>query len=355
MTATQTISDLRAKTLQPAEAQLPMVQMGFGSSQGFELMQRGAKLLAASTLVPKEFQGNLPNCTIALNMANRLGADPLLVMQNLYVVHGRPGWSSKFLIATFNQCGRFTSVRYEWKGVEGTKDWGCRAWATEKLTGERIEGVWITWKMVEAEGWNKRNGSKWNTIPDQMFTYRAAAWMINTHAPELSMGLSTAEELGDLFEAQRDESGTYSVTAESLRQVEREVGGAVDGATGEVLTGTQGDGRQLESAAATPERQPVKKQLAAPQQENANAAMPTDVGQIQSTESSGQPHSTAGAAHLVEGEVSISYKFVADSLNGATTLDQLDEAADLIRGVPNEVHRGQLNALYEERAAALQS
>lgn len=347
MTATQTISDLRTKTLQSAEAQLPMVQMGFGSSQGFELMQRGAKLLAASTLVPKEFQGNLPNCTIALNMANRLGADPLLVMQNLYVVHGRPGWSAKFLIATFNQCGRFTSVRYEWKGDEGTKDWGCRAWATEKLTGERIEGAWITWKMVDAEGWNKRSGSKWNTIPDQMFMYRAAAWMINTHAPELSMGLSTAEELGDIFEAQRDESGSFSVTAESLRQVERDIEVTIEPVLGAA--------KEKAVTEATPERPPAKKQLDAPQQETANAATPTDVGQIQSTASSDQAPSTVGAVHLVEGEASISYKFVADSLNGATTLDQLDEAADLIRGVPNEVHRGQLNALYEERAAALQS
>ena len=36
---------------------------------------------------------------IAQNMARRMGADLLMVMQNLYVVHGRPGWSAQFLIA----------------------------------------------------------------------------------------------------------------------------------------------------------------------------------------------------------------------------------------------------------------
>lgn len=304
MTQTQTLTDLRHKQLATQEAQLPQIQMGFGSSQGFELMQRGAKLLAASSLVPKEFQGNIPNCTIALNMANRLGADPLLVMQNLYVVHGRPGWSSKFLIATFNQCGRFTSVRYEWKGAAGEKEWGCRAWATEKLTGERIEGAWITWKMVEAEGWNKRSGSKWLTIPDQMFMYRAAAWMINTHAPELSMGLSTAEEIGDVFDAHADSQGNYSVTVESLREAAASVEGEiVDHSTGEVVT---------------------------------------------------QPHGDAGAGPQTNQQgMAWTYGDIQTALKTANARDELDEAASLIGALPNTIHRDQLNALYEQRAAEL--
>jgi hypothetical protein len=72
---------------------MPVVKMGWNDLQGFELMQRAAKALAASTLVPQQFQGNLPNCLIALEMAQRIGASPLMVMQNLYIVHGRPGWS----------------------------------------------------------------------------------------------------------------------------------------------------------------------------------------------------------------------------------------------------------------------
>ena len=87
------------------------VMVGFSSQQSFELAQRAAKLLSTSTLVPKEYQGNLSNCVIALNMASRIDADPLMVMQNLVVVHGRPTWSSQFLIATVNTCGRFSALR----------------------------------------------------------------------------------------------------------------------------------------------------------------------------------------------------------------------------------------------------
>jgi hypothetical protein len=49
--------------------------------------------LAQSDLIPQQFRGNLPNCIIALELAQRIGASPLMVMQNLYVVHGKPAWS----------------------------------------------------------------------------------------------------------------------------------------------------------------------------------------------------------------------------------------------------------------------
>lgn len=215
------VVDLQSlRNTQLAERPTQNVTMGFDTAQGFELMQRAAKAFAASTLVPQQFQGNVPNCLIALEMSTRIGASPLLVAQNLYIVHGRPGWSAKFLIATFNQCGKFSALRYEWQGKKGEKRWGCRAWATEKATGERIQSAWITWELVDAEGWNKKAGSKWLTMPEQMFMYRAAAWLVNTHAPEISMGLNTADEMTDVYDAERDVSGEYRVTTESLRDVE---------------------------------------------------------------------------------------------------------------------------------------
>src|SRR5690606_11539912 len=129
------------------------VSLSFNTAEGFALMQRAAKLLSASSLVPKEYQGNLANCVIALNMDNRLGADPLMVMQNLYIVHGRPAWSAQFLISTFNTCGRFSALRYEWVGEPGKDDWGCRAWAIEKATGERLVGSTVTIGLAKKEGW----------------------------------------------------------------------------------------------------------------------------------------------------------------------------------------------------------
>lgn len=224
--AVATLQQLR--TPPPRETQLPAVRASFFDLQGFELMQRVAKAFAASTLVPKEYQGNLANCMIAINMAERIGADPMMVMQNLYIVHGRPGWSAQFLIATFNHCGRFSALRFEWFGERGKDTWGCRAWAAEKDTGEKIVGPDITIALAKAESWYEKSGSKWKTIPQLMLMYRAAAWLIRSHAPEIAMGLQTAEELGDTYDAAPSGDGTFSVTTEALREtastIEHEVG-----------------------------------------------------------------------------------------------------------------------------------
>lgn len=171
----------------------------FSSNDSFESAQRMAKAICSSSLVPKNYQGmqNIGNVLIALEIAQRINASPLMVFQNLYLVHGNPGWSSKFLIATFNQCGRFSAIRYEWQGEAGKKDRACRAWAVERDTDQRVEGPWIDWALIDAEGWAQKNGSKWNSMAEKMFCYRAAAWMIDTVAPELSMGLPPADQLQD--------------------------------------------------------------------------------------------------------------------------------------------------------------
>lgn len=196
---------------QEHQSQVPDVVPGFGSKNGLELAIKAANILSKSTLVPKEYQGNVANCIIALNMANRMGADPLMVMQNLYIVHGKPGWSSQFLISTFNTSGKFSALRYEWVGEEGKDSWGCRAWAIEKATGQKLVGATVTIGLAKKEGWYSKNGSKWQTMPEQMLMYRAASWFIRAYAPELAMGMHTVEELGDIVDLEPED---YDVKVE---------------------------------------------------------------------------------------------------------------------------------------------
>lgn len=164
----------------------------------FELAQRKAQVYAQSTLVPERYRNNVGNVLIAENMANRMGADTLMVMQNLYVVHGTPGWSAQFLIGTFNSNGRFSAIKYRFKGEAFSPEWACQAYCTEYATNEQIEGTWITYAMATAEGWVNKNGSKWKTMPEQMFRYRAATFLIRATAPEIGLGLLTKEELEDM-------------------------------------------------------------------------------------------------------------------------------------------------------------
>lgn len=186
------------------------VKISMDTVEGFVALQRVANMYCTSSLVPKQYQGadNLGNAVIAVDMAIRLNMHPLMVMQNLYIVYNQPSWSSKFLIATFNQCGRFSSIQYEMTGEKGTDSWGCIAWAKEKETGNLIKSAEVTIAIAKKEGWYGKSGSKWQTMPELMLQYRAASLLIRTHAPEISMGLSTQEEV---FDMQKDDTGNYIV------------------------------------------------------------------------------------------------------------------------------------------------
>lgn len=171
----------------------------FASERNFEAALRMARALAASTLVPTAYQGNIPNVMIAMEMAARIGASVFMVMQSLDIVHGRPAWRAQFLIATVNASGRFTPIRFRWEGTPGTDEWGCRAVAKDRESGEPCVGSLITIGIAKAEGWYARNGSKWKTIPEHMLMLRAAAFWTRVYAPEMSMGMHTSEEMSDVL------------------------------------------------------------------------------------------------------------------------------------------------------------
>lgn len=173
---------------------------GSFSVGGFEHAQRVAKMLSSSNLIPEAYRGNIQNTMIALEMANRIGASPLMVMQNLYIVHGKPSWSSSFIIASLNACHRFSPLRFEMSG-EGD-EYGCTAWAYDLATQDKLEGPKVTLSMAKNEGWVSKAGSKWKTMPELMFRYRAAAFFGRLYAPDILMGMQTAEEVFDTVQVQ---------------------------------------------------------------------------------------------------------------------------------------------------------
>lgn len=196
----------------------------FGSLEGFEAGQRICKALASSNMVPKSYfnedgSAKFGDMMLALDMAQRTGASPLMVMQNLQVIEGRPGWSAQFITAAINSSGKFSPLRYirrdlgkevveyeTWTGPKGQRSKVMKkveiqnreviAWAVD-ASGERLEGPPVSMKMAVLEGWYGRN-TKWQSMPDLMLTYRAAAFFGRTYSPEMLMGLPSADEVLDV-------------------------------------------------------------------------------------------------------------------------------------------------------------
>ena len=167
----------------------------YSSIQSFESAQRIAASLADSALVPVTYRGQqgLPNCIVAIEIANRMGMSPFQVMQNLNVIHGRPSWSSQFIIGLIQGCGRFESFSYS------EKTDSCQCFAILKTTGEQVSGPKITLDMAKKEGWTKN--SKWSTMPQTMLRYRAASAFGRFHIPDLILGIQSVEE-NEVIEAE---------------------------------------------------------------------------------------------------------------------------------------------------------
>jgi|TARA_Y100000033_G_C2742369_1_gene109222 hypothetical protein len=160
----------------------------YSSIQSFESAQRIAASLADSALVPNAYRGQqgLPNCIVAIEIANRMGMSPFQVMQNLNVIHGRPSWSSQFIIGLIQGCGRFDGFTYN-----ETAD-SCQCFAVLKTSGEQVSGPKITLDMARKEGWTKN--TKWSTMPQTMLRYRAASAFGRFHIPDLILGIQSVEE-----------------------------------------------------------------------------------------------------------------------------------------------------------------
>lgn len=195
----------------------------FASQSNFESAQRMAKALAASTLVPSAYQGNVPNCLIAMEMASRIGASVFMVMQSLDVIHGRPSWSSKFLIGTVNASRRFTPLRFKYEGATGTMEWGCRAVARDRETGEECVGPLVTIQMAKDEGWLSKNGSKWKTMPELMLMYRSAGFWTRVYCPEIGLGLMTSDEVIDTTGYTVDDVAPVRGVATTPKELEAEL------------------------------------------------------------------------------------------------------------------------------------
>lgn len=177
----------------------------------YELARQAAESLATSTLVPQQFR-NAANALIAIDMANRLRCSPLMVMQQLYVVQGKPSWSAQFVIAAINACGRFTPLRFVLAGQGMERQ--CHAESNDKATGELLQGPAVSMQMAKAEGWLDKGGSKWKTMPELMLRYRAGTFFGRLYAPDVLMGLYTQDEALDIASVQ-DVTESFVSSSES--------------------------------------------------------------------------------------------------------------------------------------------
>ena len=161
----------------------------------FNQLLRAAQMLSQTSIIPQNYQGKPQDCFLAIEMANRMGVSPIVVMQNMYVVKGKPSWAGQACTMLINSCGKFKDVKHIYTGEKGTPNRGCYVTATRISDGSTVNGVEVTMQMAQAEGWT--SNSKWRNLPELMLAYRASAFFARVYCPEAMMGVQTTEELYD--------------------------------------------------------------------------------------------------------------------------------------------------------------
>lgn len=165
-----------------------------------------AQVISTADIIPDNYKNKAADCAIAIDMADRMGVSPMMVMQNLYVVKGKPSWSGQACKALIEGCGKFKpgSVRPVYIGEKGTDERGCYLSAVWEDTGDKVEGPEVTLKMARAEGWLGKN-PKWTNMPELMLAYRASAFFARVYCPEVLMGVHVEGENEDIRPAERVE------------------------------------------------------------------------------------------------------------------------------------------------------
>jgi len=168
-----------------------------------------SEMLAMSTIVPQTYQRKKENCFIALELANRMNVPVMMVMQNLYVVQGKPSWSGQAIATMLMNNKKYTDIELHYTDENITDPekrkqhrmsdaWGAYVTATRVSSGKTVTGSAVTMGVAKAEGWSTKTGSKWKTMPQLMLGYRAYAWFARVYCPDLMMGVQTDDEVMDV-------------------------------------------------------------------------------------------------------------------------------------------------------------
>lgn len=178
----------------------------------FDQLLRAANMLSKTSIIPAHYQGKPQDCFVAIEMANRMNISPMVVMQNMYVVKGKPSWAGQACIMLINSCGKFRDVKHVYTGEKGKQNRGCYVTATRVSDGSQVDGVEVTLAMAQSEGW--MSNPKWKNLPELMLAYRAAAFFARVYCPEAMMGVQTSEEV---YEAEAKTAGAASALTNELK------------------------------------------------------------------------------------------------------------------------------------------
>lgn len=306
--------------LQPKTAIAPRAQAFSLAPQTFEQALTLADYLAASDMVPKDFQDKPGNCLVAIQWGVEIGLQPLQAMQNIAVINGRPSlWGDAVIALARN------SPVCEY--IIETDD-GQTATCKVKRRGEAEQVRTFSMNDAKSAGLAGKAGP-WTQYPKRMRQMRARAFAIRDVFPDVLKGLPVAEEI--MYTPVRDMGPAHEIVPEAspeLRQGAQEAAAKGVAAYQEYWTSITKE---------------VRKLLQGDHEANKLAAQ--DADKARTVEPTPDP-APAGAAVK-------SFDEVMAMLCAAKNLDQLYVGGDWIGSIDDFDQQEILNAKFSEMSAKL--
>jgi hypothetical protein len=174
---------------------MPTTATGALQARNFGEAIEIAKMFAHSGMVPKQYDGNVGACLVAMQMGAELGLSPMASLQNIAVINGRPSLWGDAVLAVVMAHPDFVDI-LETEGDGWAK---CIVKRRGKTPVERMFSV------ADAKGaglWGKQG--PWSQYPRRMLQMRARGFAVRDAFPDALRGIVTAEEAQDIPEGAVD-------------------------------------------------------------------------------------------------------------------------------------------------------
>jgi len=159
--------------------------------RSFDELWKFADMASQTELVPKQYQGKPAAIFIASQWGLNLGMHPIVAVQNICVINGRPSIYGDMMIALVRASGKLEYMVESWDGTSQAAI--CKI----KRVGEPEVVEAFSLEDAKKAGLLGKSGP-WSTYPKRMAKFRARGFALRDTFADVLGGLISAEEAADM-------------------------------------------------------------------------------------------------------------------------------------------------------------
>lgn len=192
------VKETKAETteIQKREDKTPIMAGNRGLQlSNMEEIWRFANYVSKSGLAPKGFE-TPEACFIVIEFGMELGLSPMMSLQNIANINGRPCIWGDALPGLVRASGLMESYKETELGTPFNDDYGFEVETRRKGDMLPVKRRFTVGEAKKAGLWGK--AGPWSQYPARMLLMRPRSWALRDAYPDVMKGLSTSEELRDM-------------------------------------------------------------------------------------------------------------------------------------------------------------